>query len=358
MTEDALTLPSGVLHMSDHVVSKGSRCDAIYDGSHQLTTVGTSTSQVLGEVKASFLRQRDVGPTCSEARSRDFMSPLKFTDSQYRILAEMSPSSLFPYISVAHLGAHLLLAASRPIDVSVCHLDLGLDPADDQPLALCSFFGALEKPVSVSGIIASCSPVSSVLLSQQRPYSPLCKRIHTIQKAFTFDHHQKSHWPNPQRAFHPPPKPYLRGTLSHTSSRPVSADALANPRDTSKPRPFTMEGAKPDDGDNFFNFAFMHKKAINPETGNREHRLPFIGFLPNKIRNHFVAMMGEFAGTFLFLYFAFSATQVANAAAAGADTENGSLSQVPNASTLLYISLAFGFSLAVNAWVFFRISGE
>lgn len=28
-----------------------------------------------------------------------------------------------------------------------------------------------------------------------------------------------------------------------------------------------------------------------------------------------------------------------------------------NPSELLYISLSFGFSLAVNAWVFFRISG-
>ena len=28
-----------------------------------------------------------------------------------------------------------------------------------------------------------------------------------------------------------------------------------------------------------------------------------------------------------------------------------------NPSQLLYISLSFGFSLAVNAWVFFRISG-
>ncbi len=31
--------------------------------------------------------------------------------------------------------------------------------------------------------------------------------------------------------------------------------------------------------------------------------------------------------------------------------------QQKNPSQLLYISLAFGFSLAVNAWVFFRISG-
>lgn len=67
--------------------------------------------------------------------------------------------------------------------------------------------------------------------------------------------------------------------------------------------------------------------------------------------------VGEFIGTFLFLFFAFSATQVANAAAAGVGTQDGSLTSVPNTSVLLYISLAFGFSLAVNAWVFFRISG-
>lgn len=92
-----------------------------------------------------------------------------------------------------------------------------------------------------------------------------------------------------------------------------------------------------------------------PAAGGK--RLPLLGFLPNRPRNHFIAMLGEFAGTFLFLFFAFSATQVANAAASGGQTEEDSLSQVPNASVLLYISLAFGFSLAVNAWIFFRISG-
>ncbi|KAK3670723.1 Aquaporin-1 [Recurvomyces mirabilis] len=104
----------------------------------------------------------------------------------------------------------------------------------------------------------------------------------------------------------------------------------------------------------------------NPEKGRKELRLPGIGFMPNKFRNHFIAMMGEFVGTFLFLFFAFAATQVANTAAAAQDVGNqgagnasgaGGLSQAPNASTLLYISLAFGFSLAVNAWVFFRITG-
>ena len=84
------------------------------------------------------------------------------------------------------------------------------------------------------------------------------------------------------------------------------------------------------------------------------NRLPFLYYLPRGFRAHFVAVCGEFAGTFLFLFFAFSGTQVAN-------TQPASL--VPtttfaaNPAQLLYISLCFGFSLAVNVWVFFRISG-
>lgn len=85
-----------------------------------------------------------------------------------------------------------------------------------------------------------------------------------------------------------------------------------------------------------------------------ERRLKGFGWLPNRVRNLFIAMIGEFVGTFLFLFLAFSATQVVNAGAAGTST---SVPTTPNPPALLYISLAFGFSLAVNAWVFFRISG-
>ena len=77
--------------------------------------------------------------------------------------------------------------------------------------------------------------------------------------------------------------------------------------------------------------------------------------VPRRIRAEVIALIGEFVGTFMFLFMAFSATQVANAAAP--PTENNTLSQFPNSSNLLYISLAFGFSLAVNVWAFFRISG-
>ena len=94
-----------------------------------------------------------------------------------------------------------------------------------------------------------------------------------------------------------------------------------------------------------------------PQEPNAIRRLKGLGWLPNSFRNHFIAAAGEFVGTFLFLFFGFAGTQVANAAAAGASTANGSLSQAPNASVLLYIALSFGFSLMVNAWVFFRISG-
>jgi aquaporin related protein len=64
----------------------------------------------------------------------------------------------------------------------------------------------------------------------------------------------------------------------------------------------------------------------------------------------------------LYAVFAFGGTQVANTAAlysdaATAGQENDGLTQAPNTSVLLYISLIFGFSLMVCVWVFFRVSG-
>jgi aquaporin related protein len=82
------------------------------------------------------------------------------------------------------------------------------------------------------------------------------------------------------------------------------------------------------------------------ESQSQPQRLPFADRLNDTVRNHFVACSGEFIGTFFFLFFALSGTQVANTA--------------EHADPLLqqqYISLAFGLSLAVNAWVWFRVSG-
>ncbi len=73
------------------------------------------------------------------------------------------------------------------------------------------------------------------------------------------------------------------------------------------------------------------------------------------IKNEVIAAVGEFVGTFLFLFFAFGIATVA---------QNPTQPQLPgltsstlNQSQLLYLSLGFGFALAVNAWLFFRVSG-
>lgn len=73
----------------------------------------------------------------------------------------------------------------------------------------------------------------------------------------------------------------------------------------------------------------------------------------------FVAMVGEFIGTTMFLFFAFAGTQIANLndnnpqpASSGSSTTSS-----VNTSNLMFIALSFGFSLMVNVWVFFRISG-
>lgn len=100
---------------------------------------------------------------------------------------------------------------------------------------------------------------------------------------------------------------------------------------------------------------FTKAKKINlddPELVAKHRGIGLVQRLPDAVRNELVAAIGEFVGTFMFLFFAFSATQVANFVAPGAG-----VSQAPNTSNLLFIALSFGFSLAVNAWVFFRITG-
>ncbi|KAH6661333.1 aquaporin-like protein, partial [Truncatella angustata] len=71
------------------------------------------------------------------------------------------------------------------------------------------------------------------------------------------------------------------------------------------------------------------------------------------IRHHFVAAVSEFVGTFMFLFFAFGGTQAVNTA----PDDGQPWDLAANPARLLFISLSFGISLAVNAWVFYRISG-
>ncbi|PTB63624.1 aquaporin-like protein [Trichoderma citrinoviride] len=72
----------------------------------------------------------------------------------------------------------------------------------------------------------------------------------------------------------------------------------------------------------------------------------------DKIRNELIVVFGEFCGTFMFLLMAFIGTQAA--------IENNSPGN-PDAPlfpfSLMYIAASFGTAVAVNVWVFYRITG-
>merc|ERR1712000_282239 len=100
----------------------------------------------------------------------------------------------------------------------------------------------------------------------------------------------------------------------------------------------------------------LHQK--HKQDGPVPVRLKWTKFMHSDTKNHAVAFMGEFVGTFMFLFFAFAGTQVANIGV-GDSTDQSTTGSATgfNPATLLYIALSFGFSLMVNAWIFFRISG-
>ncbi|KAK0526836.1 Aquaporin-1 [Tilletia horrida] len=83
------------------------------------------------------------------------------------------------------------------------------------------------------------------------------------------------------------------------------------------------------------------------------------------VKNEIVAGIAEFCGTFLFLLFSFGIATQAGQQQLSQSTSEQTQNQSQNSgggssldtNQLLFSSLGFGFSLAVNAWVFFRVSG-
>ncbi|KAH3902161.1 uncharacterized protein SCDLUD_001974 [Saccharomycodes ludwigii] len=77
------------------------------------------------------------------------------------------------------------------------------------------------------------------------------------------------------------------------------------------------------------------------------------GFKNDTFRNHFIAAMGEFVGTFLFLWSAFVIAQIANHDSILEDDTT----RESDPGQLIMISLGFGFSVMVGIFITFRISG-
>ncbi|KAI1341875.1 aquaporin-like protein [Xylariaceae sp. FL0016] len=104
-------------------------------------------------------------------------------------------------------------------------------------------------------------------------------------------------------------------------------------------------------------------KNLSKEEKAEVLRLPWIQWMNSNAKDHFVSSLGEFVGTTLFLLFAFAGTEVANIQSQAGSSNTADSNSTTGAATgfdvsvLLYISIIFGFSLMVNVWIFFRISG-
>ncbi|KUL89366.1 hypothetical protein ZTR_03765 [Talaromyces verruculosus] len=88
---------------------------------------------------------------------------------------------------------------------------------------------------------------------------------------------------------------------------------------------------------------------LSTNRQSSQQQLPMLNLADNS-RNNLIAVIGEFVGTFMFLFWSFAGTQISNTPMAPPGSS-------PNTSNLLYASLAFGFSLTVNVWAFYRVTG-
>lgn len=88
--------------------------------------------------------------------------------------------------------------------------------------------------------------------------------------------------------------------------------------------------------------------SLTGDTGRLERRHS----IPSPARNIFIVISGEFCGTFMFLLLSFLGAQTA------LNTNDPSNRNEPLlAFSLMYIAASFGTALAVNVWIFYRVTG-
>jgi MIP family channel proteins len=182
------------------------------------------------------------------------------------------------------------------------------------------------------------------------------------------------HGPPPPQSYYeaPPPQPPLdippRLNLKHSSSSRRTAriapppkgpiDVAVSDTETEAEAPVVRKKKRRHQKPLAWNYDDTATSPAPPQEVIM--RLPYTEWMNSGIKEHFVATLAEFVGTVMFLFFAFAGTQVANinasnpsAAAASTTPTTGEFSPM----VLTYIALSFGFSLMVNVWIFYRISG-
>lgn len=95
----------------------------------------------------------------------------------------------------------------------------------------------------------------------------------------------------------------------------------------------------------------LHKQGSTSSQGPTNN---FFARWPDGFRGHTIAMLAELVGTTAFLFFGFAAAQVANEKDDTLAADGGS---GPSLLQIAYIAATFGISLAVNVWIFYRVSG-
>ncbi|KAL5377638.1 hypothetical protein DPSP01_009691 [Paraphaeosphaeria sporulosa] len=106
----------------------------------------------------------------------------------------------------------------------------------------------------------------------------------------------------------------------------------------------------------------MSKHSEDGILPTNDHHSPAAASHPlsdKSIRHEYPVFIGEFVGTFIFLFLSFAGTSIAivSATVEHAGPESLDLNPVQNVSKLIYISFAFGASLAVAVSIFAEISG-
>ncbi|KAF1997514.1 lens fiber major intrinsic protein [Amniculicola lignicola CBS 123094] len=83
----------------------------------------------------------------------------------------------------------------------------------------------------------------------------------------------------------------------------------------------------------------------------------YFGERQSAFRREVTVILGEFLGTFMFLFLSFAGTQIANTSASINPNVPAGQNPTPEVTKLLYIAFAFGTSLAINVAIFSEISG-
>ncbi|KAG8159459.1 hypothetical protein KVR01_011120 [Diaporthe batatas] len=152
--------------------------------------------------------------------------------------------------------------------------------------------------------------------------------------------------------FGPEHNPSSLNRASGGSEKPFTEDLESgnqrlNPaRPTLFNRTFTQQFRAAETGEAEVDFGSLSQKEKRQVVKSGVHSY----IADANFKNHIVAALGEFVGTTMFLFFAFTGTAVAV-------IQPGDGSSGFNISVQTYIALCFGFSLMVNVWVFYRISG-